>query len=488
MADRSIRKNYIYNLAYQILTLLTPFITTPYVTRILTPYGIGLQSFAFAVSTNFAIFAAMGIETHGTREISYAQDDRKERTRIFWELKLLSLITTVIWLIIYITLVMLYVKNRYALFLVLTLNIIGVATNCMWLFYGMEDFGRIVVRLIISKILDIAFIFIFIKEESDVALYLFGSVFLLWATLMTLWFDIHEYVDWPDMALLKKLNPFRDIKTIISLFIPTIAVQVYTLLDKVMLGFLAEGTAESGYYELALRISKMPLMIVAVLSGVMSPRIGYLFKKNDIEAIHDYMDGSFKFAWFMSVPLCLGLMAVSDNFVKWFFGDSYGKVSDLMKVSSLLLIIIGLSNVTGNQYMIPTGQQKKFTITVTLGAVVNFTLNLFLIPNFYSDGALIASVAAEFSVFAAQLYFLRKELSIIKIFMSGIKYIFAGLIMFASLSAFNYKMPLNPLGTMAIIFSGAFIYFGVLLIMRDEFFISNSIKTFNFIKGKFLKK
>lgn len=488
MAIRSIRKNYIYNLTYQILTLLTPFITTPYATRVLLPAGIGLQSFAFAVSLNFAIFAAMGIETHGMREISYAQDDRKERTRIFWELKALSLITASLWLVLYVILVMFYIKNHYALFFVLTINIIGVATNCMWLFWGMEDFGGIVLRQIIGKILDIAFIFIFIKKETDVALYVFGSVFISWVMTLTLWIDVHKYVDWPDIEILKKIKPFKDIKIIISLFIPTIAVQIYTILDKVMLGFLAEGTAESGYYELALRISKMPITIVATLSGVMIPRIGYLFRKNDIGAIHEYMYESFKFAWFVSVPLCFGLIAVSDNFVTWFFGNYYEKVADLLKVSSFLLIIIGLANVSGGQYMIPTGMQKKYTVTVTLGAIVNFTLNLFLIPNFYSDGALIASVAAEFVVFAAQIYFLRKEFNVVKIFMSGVKYIFAGLMMFVALSNFNYKMPLNPLGTMTIILSGALIYFGVLLIMRDGFFISNSVKTFNFIKGKFKRK
>ena len=485
MSGKSIRKNYFYNLAYQILTLITPFITTPYVSRVLSPYGVGLQSFAFAVSQNFAIFATMGIVTHLQREISYAQDNRKERTRIFWELEELALITTIIWLVIYITLVMVYIKNHYTLFFVLSLNIIGVATgNSLFLFYGMEDFGRIVSLQFIFKLLDVIFIFVFIKSESDLALYVFGSVFFAWLISAIMWIYVREYVDWPDW---KTLNPFRDIKTIISLFIPTIAIQIYTILDKVMLGFIAEGTAESGYYELALRISRMPLMIVATLSSVMIPRIGHLFKKDDHAAVVDYIYRSFKFSWLISVPLCLGLIAVSDNFVGWFFGDSYTEVAELLKLSSFILIFIGLHNITGTQYMIPTGQQNKFTITVTLGALTNFILNLFLIRKYYAYGALIASVIAEAVVLLSQLYILRKDFSVVKIISSGIKYIFAGLVMFATLLSFNNKLPQSPLGTFAIIISGAVIYFGVILILRDEFFITNAGRVFETLTKKFRK-
>ena len=482
MSEKSIRKNYLYNLTYQILTLITPFLTTPYVSRVLSPYGVGLQSFAFAVSQNFALFAGMGIGTHGQREVSYAQDDRKERTRIFWELEELSIISTLVWLVIYITLVMVYIKNHYTLFFVLTLNIVGVATgNVVWLFYGMEDFKRIVVRQIIFKILDVIFIFVFIKEESDLALYVFGSVFFSWLISVTLWLDVRDYVDWPDW---KNLNPFRDIKIIILLFLPTIAVQIYTILDKVMLGFITEGTAESGYYELALRISKMPVMIVATLSSVMMPRIGHLFKKNDVEAIHDYMYRSFRFAWFISIPLCLGLIAVSDNFVAWFFGDYYGKVAGLLKISSFILIFIALNNITGGQYLIPTGRQNMLTFTLMIGAVSNFTMNLFLIRYYQSYGALVASVIAEALVLLSQLYVLRKDFNVFKILFSSINYVIAGAIMFAVLSSFNKNLPANPLGTFTIIFSGAAIYFGVLLILRDEFFLTNAERVFKGILKK----
>ena len=470
MADANIRKNYIYNLAYQILTLLTPFITMPYVSRILSPASIGLQSFSFSVSQTFGLFANLGIFTYGTREISYFRNDRAQVTQIFWELKELSLMTSVVCFFIYAVFVEIYVKDHRVLFWVLLPNVIGASIDCMWLFSAFEEFGKIVSRQIIFKILDIAFIFIFIKHDSDLNLYVFGSVFFSTLTTITLWFELPKYINMPDW---KKLKPFRHIKVTFFLFLPTVAIQIYSILDKVMLGFISETTIESGYYELALRISKMPLMVVASLAGVIMPRIGWLFKQNDYEAVSSYIYYSFRYVWFISVPLCLGLIAASDNFIAWFLGAEYLEVAKLLKVSSFLLIIIGLANVTGSQYMIPVGRQNQFTLTVTIGAGVNFILNMFLIRMFYSYGALAASVIAEFSVLASQLYFLRKEFSIVKIFLCGTKYILAGLVMFVLCAVLNKKLPQTPLGTFTIIFSGAGVYFSVLLILRDEFFISN---------------
>ena len=484
MSSKSIKRNYFYNLSYQILTLITPFITTPYITRVLSPRAIGLASFAFSLSQTFGLFAAFGIFTYGQREIAYFQNDRTKRTQIFWELQLLTLITYSICIVLYLFLVFFYLKHDYTLFLVTILNIIPF--NCLFLFYAMEDFGLMTARQVIFKIIDIIFVFIFVKQESDVVLYVFGSLFFMsfvYSSLM--WFDIDKYVDWPDWKNInwwKNLNPFRNFSVITSLFLPTLSVQLYSVLDKLMLGFISDSTAENGYYELALRIARMPLLVVTSLGTVVIPRIAYLYKTDERETLEAYIYRGFKFSWFTSVPLCLGLIAISDNFVVWFFGASYSKVSDLLKISSFLLIIAGLTNVGGYQYMIPTGKQNKYTLTLTLGIIVNFTLNILLIPNFYSYGALVASILGEFTILIAQLYILRKEFSIKKIISFAFPYLAAGFIMLLILGTFSDNLPKNPYGTIILIFFGAVIYFAVLLTFRDEFFIYYLQRTLNFLK------
>jgi len=77
---KSLMKNYFYNLSYQILVVLTPFITIPYLARVLGPESIGLASFSSSIVSYFSLFASLGIGLYGQREIAYRQDDPKAST------------------------------------------------------------------------------------------------------------------------------------------------------------------------------------------------------------------------------------------------------------------------------------------------------------------------------------------------------------------------------------------------------------------------
>ena len=73
---KSISKNYIYNLSYQLLTLVTPFITTPYISRVLGPDGVGTYSYTTSIVAYFILLASLGIANYAQREIAYHQDDQ----------------------------------------------------------------------------------------------------------------------------------------------------------------------------------------------------------------------------------------------------------------------------------------------------------------------------------------------------------------------------------------------------------------------------
>ena len=382
--EKSIRKNYIYNLTYQILQLLTPLITTPYIARVLQADGIGTFSFADSIVVYFSAFAGLGIGTFGQREISYHRDDIKERTRIFWELKIFSVINFFIFLALYLAFIYFYVDDNRVLYLIMILRLSNNALDTTWLFAGMEEFRKIVVRNIIVKIMDIAFIFLFVKHKSDLALHIFGIYFFTVLGSVSLWGYLPAYIDKPDI---KSLRPFRDIKVIWSMFIPTIANLIYITLDRLMIGILTQGALENGYYEQCMRINRLTLMFVTSLGSVMVPRIGYLFSKNERNRIDLYMYRSYRFVLFLAVPSCLGLIAVSGNLVPWFFGAGYDKVIDLLKISGMLFVVIGISNVTGIQYLIPTNRHNTYTFTVIAGTSLNFVLNIFLIRMFMSYGA-----------------------------------------------------------------------------------------------------
>ena len=479
---KSVKKNYIYNLIYQILTLLFPLVTTPYLSRILQADGIGTVSYAESIVSYFVLFATMGIATYGQREISYVQNDTQARSRVFWETQLLKLITTSVVLCIYCIFAVLIVDNSMRwLYLILAIQVFSVAVDVVWFFQGMEEFGKIVTRNIIVRIIFIAFVFIFVKTKEDLVYYVLGNALINIVSAMSIWGYLPKYVK---KVSLKSLHPFRNFKVVFALFIPTIAIQIYTVLDKTMIGLITNNAYENGYYEQAIKIAKIALSVVTALGTVMIPRIGHHHEKGETKAVCDWMYRSYRFVWMLAIPMCIGLVFVAGNFVPWFFGDGYEGVIPLLQILSLLLIAIGVNTVTGNQYLIPTKREKAYTWTVIIGAVVNFVLNLFLIYFFQAIGAAIASVVAETVIAIVQLIIVKKELSIVIILKSSVKYVVAGVVMGVVLFFESIWFSPSILYTLLMVASGAAVYFLSLLLLRDTFVISN-LKT---IFGRFLKK
>ena len=211
------------------------------------------------------------------------------------------------------------------------MNIVSVAFDISWVFQGMEEFGVIVSRNIIFKILNVVFIFVFVKNKSDLFLYTLGMTLIPLISTFTLWPFLLRIVDKPSY---KDIRPFSDIKTVCSMFVPTIAISVYAVLDKTMIGLYTNTKIENGYYEQATKLSKTALTLVTSLGTVMIPRIGFYFKKNDIESVRRYMYRSYRFVWLLGIPLCLGLISISSNLVPWFYGEDFLDIAILLNVLS----------------------------------------------------------------------------------------------------------------------------------------------------------
>ena len=480
---KSIKKNYVYNTAYQILALLTPLITTPYISRVLGAEGIGLYSYSASIVAYFVLVATLGTARYGQREISYHQENRKERSIIFWELWILVMIISVVAVIAY--LLFCYFYKLPLIYIVQVISVLSVGVNIVWLLQGMEDFKNIVIRNMIIKVVDVAFIFIFVKKPEDLIIYVIGIVGINFISNLFLWPLIKKYVD---KTPLSTLSPFRHLRATIKLFIPTIAISVYTVLDKTMIGIITQSSAQNGYYEQAMKIVKITLVIVTSLGSVMIPRIGFLFSSNKSQKMQKYMYRGYNFVWFMGIPLCFGIIGISRNFVPWFFGPGYTAVIPILCISSLLILAIGINATTGVQYLIPTKREGLFTKTVIIGAGTNFVFNLLMIPRFAAVGAIIASVIAESTIAIIQLIYVRKELSIRRILKMMAHYLFAGICMLGILLLENRFMKVSILNTVLMVLSGGMVYFLVLFILKDVFFIDNARLILKKMKAFFFSK
>ena len=467
MAKKSVAKNYIFNLLYQLLTIVTPLITTPYVARVLGVENNGIYGYTISIVTYFVLFGSLGTALYGQREIAYVQNDRNKQTNVFWEI--LS-IKTIAYLIVIIAFYLMFCLNGdYSLFYkILIIELVANLIDISWFFQGNEEFDKTVIRNMIVKITGLVCVFLFVKSENDLWKYFLIYVLSDLLGNLSLWMYVPRYLEKNDK---KKLHLKKHVKPIILLFLPQISVQIYAVLDKTMLGQLTKSMSEVAYYDQAQKIIKALLLVVSAMSTVMCSRVANSYAKNKINDVKKYLKQSVSMVWLIATPLVFGVFAVASEIVPIYFGNGYDAVIPLMCTTSFILIGIGLNNVTGVQYLIQAGKQNIFTLSVTVGAVINVILNLVLIKLFGTIGAVYSSVIAEFIILAIQLFYTKEVIAIKDIIYSSIKYLISGIVMYIVVILLGKILTPGLISLCIKILIGALIYCSSLLVMKDKFTI-----------------
>lgn len=460
----NIKTNYFYNTFYQILTLITPLLTAPYVSRVLGASNIGIQSYTKSIVTYFTLFAALGTTYYGQREIAMHRKDKKESSKLFWEIEILSLFTTFITIIFWAIWIILARQYRIYYF-VLTMEILSIGFDISWFFMGLEEFKFIVIRNCIVKIAGVAFIFLLVRKQSDLLVYIIiNSLTILIGNLAT-WTYLPKVLVRVSRS---ELRPFRHLKSTFSYFIPTIASSIYTVLDKTMIGAITKSAVQNGYYEQAQKIVRMVISLLISLNTVMSSRMSFLFSENKIDEIKEKLDKSFGLLFLVAIPMTFGLIGISSNFVPWFFGEGYDGVVRLLCILSPLPFIITISNTLGMQYLTPSGQRVRSTKGIILGAVCNVIANSILIPTFSADGAALGTVIAEIIISSSYIYMSKGFISVTQLWSKTWKRLISSIIMLIFILIIGRNQYGSILITLVQVIIGVIVYFLLLFIMRDD--------------------
>ncbi|MDB8876863.1 oligosaccharide flippase family protein [Pediococcus acidilactici] len=456
-------KNYLYNAFYQIFVLLVPLVTTPYLSRVLGPQGVGINSYTNSIIQYFILAGSIGIGMYGNRQIAFVRDNKEELTKTFYEIFFLRIITIAIAYVFFI--VFLLLTKEYRLYYIAqSISIIAAAFDISWFFMGVENFAVTIFRNLVIKILSLICIFTFVKSFGDLFIYIaILSLSLLFGNL-TLFPSLKRYVgkvDW------KKLNVLKHLAPSISLFIPQIAIQIYLVVNKTMLGSL-DSVVAAGYFDQSDKVVKLVLAIVTATGTVMLPHVANAYMRGDIAKTKQSLYNSFSFVTALSVPMMFGLMAVAKKFVPLFFSNKFRAIIPLMQMESIVILIIAWGSALGVQYLLPTNQNKSYTLSVVLGAIVNIVINVPLILFLGAFGSTIATVCSEMAVSGYQLFAIRQQISYKKLFHDFGKYMLAGFLMFVCVVFLDNKLSCSWISLGLEVVMGALIYLGMLLILKVD--------------------
>ena len=460
--------NYFYNLIYQFLAIALPIITVPYVSRTLGASALGEYYYITAIVSYFSVFAILGTTDYGQREIAKRQKDKEERSKLFWNIFYFRILCTVVTFFVYIFFIIFFPLKYRNLLLVNILSFISWICDVSWYFQGMENFKVTAIRNGLVKILATIFIFILIKKPSDVVLYAFIYV------LATLIGNLTMIPYLKDEIIFIKFN-FKKIRKhirgILGLFLPVIAIQLYTVLNRVMLGALSSSDQVS-YFSQIMTVINLALSIISAFVGVLTPHIANVYSEGKEFEIRNLSRLAINFVYLLGLPMLVGCLVCGDLFVPTFFGIQYKPAVPILHILSLLFVILGFGQILGG-FLISTNRQKKYTIAVSLAATVNFILDfIFLIM--LRQGAIgvsIATIAAESISTIVQVYYLRDLLNMLEFLKGILRYGLVSVIAIVPISIVILLLPLNNKITLAsILLCSAIFYFVILIVIKDKTF------------------
>lgn len=450
----SIAKNYVYNLILTISNIIIPFITIPYITRVLNPEGIGAVAFTGSIVEYFVMFSVLGITLYGPREIASVRDDPEKLRDTFWNIQYTKILTVIVSYLAFIIFT-LFSQGKYRdLYIIQSINIINTLLDITFLFSGLEEFSKITTRGLLVKIISTILIFLAIRKPEDYYLYALISVLSNVFGSIIMWFYLpkHLSVTKPSFEKIKQIliGSFK-------LFVPLAAIEIYVVLDKTMVGILST-EAEVSYYTMSQRLVKIVLSLITSLGPVMMSKVSNLVSNNQHDQVEKYTRTIFDFVTYASILAIILTIFTMNDFVPIFFGSKFLKVKDLIVYITPIILFISWSNLFGIQIMVPMKKENYLTISVIAGAITNFTMNLVLIPKYKSLGAVIGTVVAEFTVTLVQIILVRKLINLKPLFNEIWKHILAGLVTSFTLILIS-KVNISPITNIFLrILLGGIIY------------------------------
>lgn len=409
---KSLKLNFIMNAILTMSSFLFPLISFPYVSRILGPEGTGRVDFATSLIAYFLMFAQLGIPTYGVRACAKVRDDKHLLTKTAQELLIINLVMSVLAYAV-LALGLIFVprlRQDRLLYILVSLTIIFNTIGMEWLYKALEQYTYITVRSIAFKLVSLGAMFALIRSKDDYVIYGGITILASSASYLMNFFHARKYIS------LRPVGGYEfkpHLKAVMVFFAMACATTVYTNMDKVMLGIMAENELQAnvnvGYYGAASRIKSILVSIVTSLGTVLLPRASYYVQQGKMEEFRKISRKALNFVVVAATPLTLYFVFFARQGILLLSGQEYLGAVVPMQFIMPTLLFIGLTNILGIQILVPTGREKVVLYSVIVGAVTDVVCNLLLIPRYLAVGAALSNMIAEAAVLVFQTVALRRE-------------------------------------------------------------------------------
>ena len=382
-------KNTFWLVLAQIFTRLFKFLLVIFAARILGPEGWGSFQYVLSIASMFFILSDWGVGNLLVRDYQQ-KEDFKERihtgslVREF--LAFASLVIALIFSLIFENI------NFRKTFIILSFfiflgNLRDYISNFFQAIQKMEkQFILTFIESLATLILGIILLLTLKNIISLAFAYLFGIVFsFLVAIILAKNF----------FSYLKPKFNFQFLKYYLINGFPLALFGmlgfVFFNTDQIILGRL-KGVEAVGYYSIASRIILILVTFPSLFLTALFPQLA--LSVIDKERLKNIFKKSIPFILLMSFLLFISILIFAD-FLPLIFGEKYVSSIQPLKLLSLILLFLPLTNLFDNFLFSINKQWQDFFITLFC-ASLNVALNFLLIPQYSIFGAIYATLISQF--------------------------------------------------------------------------------------------
>lgn len=404
-----LKKNIAYSSLLTVANYIFPFLTFPYVTRVLGVANFGMCNFYSSVISYFLLFSMMGMSTLAVREIAKCNGDKSNLNKTYSSLLVLNGITTIISIVVLLlSLVFVGKFQEYPQFIIIgSIQVLSNYFLLEWLFRGLEDFKYITLRSIIIRVLYVFSVLLFVKQDSDFVLYFLLTSLMVSANAIINVVYSRKFVHFS----LKNIEIKNYVKPYIIFGAYQLLTSMYTSFNVAYLGF-SSGDVEVGYYSTSVKLFNIILSFYTAFTAVLLPRMSLMIERGEIEGFKSLLNRSLSLLFSLAIPIILVVEFFSPEIIKVISGEGYEGSILPMKIVMPLVLIIGIEQVLVYQILMPLKKDKQVFINSCIGAVVGVLLNIVLVPKMMAVGSSIVWLSSELVVFAFAYYFVQKSLNI----------------------------------------------------------------------------
>lgn len=472
MMEKSIGKNFVFNLLKTLMSLIFPLITFPYASRILGVDNLGKVQYCNSIISYFSLIATLGIAIYAVRQGSKYRDQQEQLSKFSKEILIINTGSLLFAYGLFITyLLFFFHEEYYTLIVICSFTMLFSTFSIDWLYQIKEDYGYITARSFFVQLVSLVFMFIFVKTKDDYVFYALVSIIGSTGSFIFNIWNARKYIN---IFQVKNIELHKHIRPIFTIFGVSVASSIYLSLDSVMLGNMVS-TVAVGLYSSAVKVAQVVKMLVTSFSNVLFPRLSNYIANNKIQEYKILLHKSIQFILCISIPASIGMFMLSDEIILLFSGESFIEASSAAKILSINIVFSIVDGVLYYQVLLPFGKEKYASLGTLLGAIVNLCLNLIIIPYFSFNGAALTTLIAEICVFFILYYYANKLLKLKYILKYIVKFTFQSIPII--ILCMLLRQVLSGVYLLVVSIPLSLVIYGlVLFLMRDT--VLDSVKDF----------